>query len=180
MEESQKLNIAKKNILRMPEGSVDYSFKIKGYDFNQGIDYDKIIDSYFTTGFQATHLVEAIKIIKEMRKEKCTIFLGYTSNMVSSGLRDIFRYLAEHKLVDVIVTTAGGIEEDIIKCIEPFLLGEFTTAGKELREAGINRIGNIFVPNDRYVKFEMFFVPLIDKLSKIKESYSPSELINIL
>jgi deoxyhypusine synthase len=35
--------------------------------------------------------------------------------MISSGVREIIRYLVEHKLVHVVVTTAGGIEEDIIK-----------------------------------------------------------------
>src|SRR3989344_5179113 len=156
--ENKKLEIAKKNILRNSFNPKNFT-PIKGYDFNKGINYEKLIDSFATTGFQASNLGKAIEIVKKMREEKCTIFLGYTSNMVTSGLRDIFRYLAEHKLVDVIVTTAGGVEEDFVKCIEPFLLGEFTTAGKELREAGINRIGNIFVPNDRYVKFERFFVP---------------------
>ena len=180
MHEKKILEIAKKNILRSPKKETKASVEIKGYDFNNGVDYDKIIDSYFTTGFQATNLAEAIEIIKKMREEKCTIFLGYTSNMVTSGLRDIFRYLAEHKLVDVIVTTAGGVEEDLIKCIKPFLLGDFTASGKELREEGTNRTGNIFVPNDRYVDFEKFFVPLVAKLAKIKEMYTPSELIEIL
>ena len=86
-----------------------------GYDFNKGVNYDKLLESYLTTGFQATQLAKAIELIKQMRKDKCTIYLGYTSNMVSSGLRDIFRFLVEHKMVDVVVTTAGGIEEDIIK-----------------------------------------------------------------
>ena len=180
MEELKKLEIAKKNILRMPEGNLESNIFIKGYDFNNKLDYSKLIDSYFTTGYQATHLAEAIEIIKKMREEKCTIFLGYTSNMVSSGLREVFRYLAEHKLVDVIVTTGGGVEEDLIKTIKPFILGEFTASGKALRESGINRIGNIYVPNDRYVEFEKFFIPLVDKLAKIKETYTPSELIDIL
>jgi deoxyhypusine synthase len=180
MDTKKKLDIAKKNILRSPTKKTDAKIAIEGYDFNKGLNYSKLLDSYFSTGFQATNLAEAVKIIKKMREDKCTIFLGYTSNMVSSGLREVFRYLAEHKLVDVIVTTAGGVEEDLIKCIEPFLLGEFTASGKELREEGTNRIGNIFVPNDRYVKFEKFFVPLIDKLSKTKNTYTPSELINIL
>src|SRR3990172_12493856 len=105
---------------------------IQGYDFNQGVDYDKLIDSFASTGFQATHLSKAIELIRQMRKDKCTIYLGYTSNMVTSGLRDIFRYLAEHKMVDIIVTTAGGVEEDIIKCIEPFILGKFDAHGAEL------------------------------------------------
>lgn len=33
------------------------------------------------------------------RKKNCTIFLGYTSNIVSSGLRETIRFLVQHKLV---------------------------------------------------------------------------------
>ena len=180
MDENKKLEIAKDNILRKSSDNFEDNFKIQGYNFNDKLDYSKLIDSYFNTGFQATNLSKSIEIIKKMRAEKCTIFLGYTSNMVTSGLRDIFRYLAENKLIDVIVTTAGGVEEDLIKCIKPFLLGDFNASGKELRDKGINRTGNIFVPNDRYVEFEKFFVPLIDRIAKLKESYTPSELIEIL
>ncbi|MBE7182565.1 MAG: deoxyhypusine synthase family protein, partial [Terriglobus roseus] len=39
--------------------------------------------------------------------------------MISSGLRDVFRYLVQHKRVSAIVTTAGGVEEDLIKCLGP-------------------------------------------------------------
>jgi len=45
------------------------------------------------------------------------IFLGFTSNLISSGVREHIRYLVQHKMVDVIVTTAGGVEEDLIKVI---------------------------------------------------------------
>jgi len=133
----EKLKIAEKNILRRSQEAEGLT--IKGYDFNQGVNWDKIIDSFSSTGFQATHLSKAIEIIKKMKKENCFIYLGYTSNMVSSGLRDIFRYLAEHRMVDVIVTTAGGIEEDIIKCLGDFKLGDFKAPGKDLRDKGITR-----------------------------------------
>lgn len=33
------------------------------------------------------------------RKSNCTVFLGYTSNMVSSGLRETIRFLVQHKMV---------------------------------------------------------------------------------
>ena len=33
---------------------------------------------------------------------RTTIFLGYTSNLVSSGLRETLRYLVEHKHVSAI------------------------------------------------------------------------------
>ncbi len=49
--------------------------------------------------------------------------MGYTSNMVSSGVREAIRFLAQHRLVDVIVSSAGGIEEDFIKCLGTFHMG---------------------------------------------------------
>src|SRR3989344_5439815 len=125
------LQKAKENVLRESQEPKNYT-PIKGYEFNDKLNYDKLINSFLTTGFQATNLAKAIEIVNKMRKDKCTIYLGYTSNLVTSGLRDIFRYLVEHKLVDIIVTTAGGVEEDIIKCIEPFILGSFEADGKEL------------------------------------------------
>ena len=47
----------------------------------------------------------------------------------------------EHKLVDCIVTTGGGVEEDFIKCLAPTYLGDWAMRGKELRKQGLNRIG---------------------------------------
>lgn len=167
---------AKESILK--ESSEVEGISIKGYDFNEKFDFKKFLDSYKSIGFQASNLAKAIEIIKKMRKEKAFIYLGYTSNMMSSGLREIIRYLAEHKMVDVIVTTAGGIEEDFIKCFGDFKLGTFSADGAELREKGINRIGNIFVPNSRYVKFEEWVLPILKEYKN--EILVPSKLIKIL
>ena len=48
--------------------------------------------------------------------------------------REIFRFLAEHNKVQCIVTTGGGIEEDIIKCLGNFIIGDFNASGIELRK----------------------------------------------
>ena len=118
METNDNEKIARENILR--ESSEVGGLSVRGYDFNSGVDYEKLLDSYLTTGAQATNLGRAIEIVKKMRSDGAFIYLGYTSNMVTGGLRNIIRYLVEHKLVDVLVTTAGGIEEDIIKCLGDF------------------------------------------------------------
>jgi deoxyhypusine synthase len=101
--------------------------------------------------------------------------------MVSSGIRDIIRYLAEHKKIDVFVTTAGGIEEDIIKCLGDFVLGHFGAPGRELRDKGINRAGNIFIPNSRYCSYEDFIIPILEEIyqeqKKTGRIITPSELI---
>jgi deoxyhypusine synthase len=115
---------------------------------------------------------------------KCKIFLGYTSNMISSGLRETIKFLCKHKLVHCIVSSAGGVEEDFIKCLAPTYLGEFHLAGKDLRLQGINRIGNLLVPNDNYCKFEDWIMPIFDKMleeqKRGEEKWTPSKLINRL
>ncbi len=160
--------------------SLDEFPKVKGYDFSKGVDINKILDSYSTTGFQATNLAKAISIFKAMRREKATIFFGFTSNMISSGVREIITFLCKNKMIDVIVTSAGGVEEDIIKCLKPFALGEFHTKGEWLFDHGINRTGNILVPNDRYAQFELFMNPVFEKLYaqqiEMKRPLSPSDI----
>ena len=171
--------VARENILR--EGEEPKGKVIKGYDFNEGIDFDKIFNSFETTGYQASGFYRAKNIIQMMMDNKAKIFLGYTSSMVSSGLRDIFRFLAEHKKIDCIVTTGGGVEEDIMKCLGTFILGDFRASGKELRQKAVNRIGNIFVPNSRYLKFEEFVMPVLKELyeeqKKRGKPILPSELV---
>lgn len=118
------------------------------------------------------------------RKSNCTIFLGYTSNLVSSGVRETIRYLVQHNMVDCIVTTAGGVEEDFIKCLAPTYIGSFEKDGRQLREQGINRIGNLMVPNDNYCKFENWLMPLLDEMLEEQKSvgitWTPSLIIERL
>lgn len=62
------------------------------------------------------------------------------------------------------MATAGGIEEDFIKCLAPTYVGSFELNGKDLRDRGINRIGNLIVPNENYCKFENWVFPLFDEM----------------
>ena len=57
--------------------------------------------------------------------------------MISSGVRETIKFLVKNKLVDCIVTSAGGVEEDFIKCLAPTLLGDFKLKGSELRLKGV-------------------------------------------
>jgi len=115
--------------------------------------------------------------------------LGYTSNLISSGLRETIRYLVQHGHVSAIVTTAGGVEEDLIKCLGPTYLGSFSSLGAGLREKGMNRIGNLIVPNSNYCAFEDWVVPILDQMLAEQECskhgeeplvWTPSKVIHRL
>jgi deoxyhypusine synthase len=158
--------------------------EVKGYDFEKGFDFDKFVDSYKTTAFQATNFGNAVGIVNEMIKSKSVIFLSCTSNIISSGLREIIKYLVKHKMVHFIVTSAGGIEEDIIKSLNPFYIGSFDVKGKILFDRGVSRIGNIFVPADRYTYFEKFMQDVFDEIyteqKKIERPLCTAEITKLL
>ncbi len=143
---------------------------IEGYDFEQEFDFDKFIDSFYTTAFQASHLARGIDIINQMIESKATIMMSFTANAISSGIREIIKFLVKHKYVSAITTTAGGIEEDVIKTLKPFKLGSFEAPGEVLFNSGVGRIGNIFVPNDRYLYFERFMNPFFNKIYKMEKA----------
>jgi deoxyhypusine synthase len=99
--------------------------------------------------------------------------------LISSGLRGTLRYLAQHAHISAIVTTAGGIEEDLIKCLGDTYMGSFSTPGASLRAKGLNRIGNLIVPNNNYCLFEDWVVPILDTmLAEQEASKSSAEPIN--
>ena len=84
--------------------------------------------------------------------------------MSSCGVRDIIRYLAQHKMIDCIVTTTGGIQEDLMKTFGTFHAGDYAMDDKQNRLSGHCRIGNILVPNENYIKLEAFLLPLFAKM----------------
>lgn len=43
-------------------------------------------------------------------------------------------------------------------------MGDFHLSGDFLRKKGWNRIGNLIVPNDNYVQFEDWAIPILDEM----------------
>lgn len=148
---------------------------VRGYDFRGEFDLGELLDAYATTGFQATHLARAIDIAREMRESDATVYLTYTSNIVSSGLREVVAYLVREGFVDVMITTSGSIAEDVIKTEHPFKMGTWNADEGELRERGINRLGNIFVPSDRYVWLEEYLYDFFEDFFAEEACRTPSE-----
>jgi len=144
--------------------SIEFITEVKGADFNGDVTLDDILSSFRTTGIQATNLYNAIKEIKKMKEANARIYLGATSNMISSGVRESISFLAKNKHFEVLVLTGGGVEEDCIKCMKPTYIGSFELDGQALRDNGWNRIGNMAISNDNYVLFEQWFNSVMDEL----------------
>lgn len=152
--------------------------KVKDFRWIKGMSVKKLVGELGSVGFQSAELNRAAEVIVKMKKDNARTFLTFTSNMITSGLRGFFAQLVELGIIDVIVTTVGSIEEDIMKSIgEDFSIGRFDSDDVELHEQGINRIGNIFVKNESYMNFEDWISPVLDELYKKKKRWAVSDFL---
>jgi len=144
------------------------------------IDLKDIERTYAACGFQATNVARAIDTIREMKKQKARVFLAFTSNMVASGMRGIFTAMCRERFVDCIITAGGSLDHDLIKSANKYELGEFVMDDRELHSKGINRLGNILVPNECYEYLEGFMQKTYEEIYSKNKTVSPSELARVI
>jgi len=99
---------------------------VKDLRWKKGMNVKDLVSSMGRVGYQSIELKRASDVIVKMKKNNAKVFLTFTSNMVTSGLRGFFAQLVSLSVIDVIVTTVGSIEEDIMKALgEKFGIGRF-------------------------------------------------------
>jgi deoxyhypusine synthase len=117
-------------------------------------------------GFTAKKLGVACDIMRDMLKERqCTIFLSFPACIISTGARGLIRKMVEERLVDVIVTTCGTLDHDLARVWRKYYHGDFMMDDADLHKKGINRLGNILIPNESYgVVLEQKMQPILKEL----------------
>lgn len=157
------------------------SISVKDFTWHKGISAADLLEGMGSVGYQASELKKAADIILRMKERNAKVFLSFTSNMASSGLRGLLAQMIEKGLCDVVVTTVGSIEEDFIKAHKgKFFVGSFNEDDKKLGGEGINRIGNILVPSGDYADFEKSLKAALKEIIKPGSAITPSELIKEL
>ncbi len=152
--------------------------KVKDFLWEPNMTVGECIDRFGSIGYQAIELNEAHKVVLKMKRAGAKIFLTFTSNMVTSGLRGFFAQLCKMEIPNILVTTSGSIEEDIMKTIgEEFELSSFNADDVELHERGENRIGNLKIRTESYMRFEDLMADFLEKIYKKKKRLSVSELL---
>jgi deoxyhypusine synthase len=150
---------------------------VEDFRWEKGMTTKTFVEKLGHIGYQSVELKRSAETMAKMKREGAKIFLTFTSNMVTSGLRGYFAQIIQKGIAQVCVTTVGGIEEDIMKADgERFMLGSFHSDDFENHEKGLNRIGNIMVDNQSYMKLEDKLIPILEKLYKIKPRWTPSEI----
>ncbi len=130
-------------------------------------------------GFQASLLGQGVEILREMFKNKeCINFLSFPACIIATGTRGIIVELIKRKLVDVIITTNGTLDHDLARIWQDYYHGSFQMEDVELHKKGINRLGNILIPNESYgLILEEKLKPILEKIYAEKKELSTKDLI---
>ncbi len=167
------MNFKNLSFKRKASGKVSLP-SVKGFDVNGKMSMFELADKMGSLGFQASELSKGMKLLREMKKEKATVFLSFTSNIISSGLRELVAQLCREKAVQCIITSTGAIEEDCMKSKHAFLKGAFDVDDEQIKKQALNRIGNVLVPDSYYSEFEEFNLKFLDEMWKENHVLSPS------
>jgi len=151
---------------------------VKDFIWKPEMSVEEIVDSFGSLGYQAIELNEAVKVVLKMKRTGAKVFLTFTSNMVTSGLRGFFAQLCRMKILNILVTTSGSIEEDIMKSFgEGFEISNFYADDTVMHERGENRVGNLLIRNESYMKFEDWMTKALSQIYEKQKRISSSELL---
>ena len=132
-------------------------------------------------GFMASRVWEAVRILREGLEVSDLRVLSFTGNLVATGLRGVLSQLVRSRIFNLVVTTTGAVDHDIARALGgTYLKGFFEADDVELRDRGIHRLGNIFIPVDSYGPLvERFVRKLVDEALRIKSEWGVYELLRL-
>ncbi len=130
-------------------------------------------------GFTAKKVAVGVDILRDMfRDPRCTTFLSFPAALVATGVRGVIRTLVQERLVDAVITTCGTADHDLARVWRDYYHGDFEMADVRLHRLGVNRLGNVLVPNESYgIVLERKIQPWLAAMAREKKGWSTSELL---
>ncbi len=144
-----------------------------------GMTVDALMGAFMESGgFTAKKLALASRIYGKMQTPGVTRILSFPAAICATGTRGVIRDLVKRKAVDAIVTTCGTLDHDLARLWRPYYHGSFDLDDRELGREGVNRLGNILIPNECYGEIlEEKLQPILADLHKEKPEWSTRDLV---
>ena len=133
----------------------------------RGITANELVkELHLSGGFTAKKLGQGVNILESMFKDReCIKFLSFPGCIVATGTRGVICDMLKKRMADVIITTCGTLDHDLARIWKDYYHGSFTTDDSELHREGINRLGNVFIPNESYgIVLEKKMQPVLEEL----------------
>jgi deoxyhypusine synthase len=131
---------------------VDKLEAVKDYRLDRDLLVSELVEQMRGAwGFTAEKIVTGVNILKDMISDRqCVKFLSFPACIVATGTRGVLKEMVRRRFADVIITTCGTLDHDLARSWKNYYHGSFDLNDGELHKKGINRLGNIQVPNESY------------------------------
>ena len=153
---------------------------VKDIPIKKGTSSNDLVKALYNSGgFTAKKVAVGTDILENMIKEKnCLKILSFPACICSTGTRGVIKELIKRKYFDAVITTTGTLDHDLARLWKNYYHGSFVVDDRELHKKGVNRLGNIFIPNESYgIILEKKMQPILSKLYKNKKRWSTKEII---
>jgi deoxyhypusine synthase len=153
---------------------------VKDMKISRGISIDDLITQMLDSGgFTAKKLAVGIDILERMLKDKnCLKFLSFPACIIATGVRGVIRGMIKRRMFDVVITTCGTLDHDLARVWKDYYHGSFLMDDRELHRKGINRLGNILVPNECYgLIIEEKMKKFLEEIYREKKELATYELV---
>ena len=152
-----------------PVVNMAWNRPVEDHRIGYGISASELVSQMEAAGgFGAKHLGQGVGILADMLADRDSVnFLSFPACINATGTRGIIRDMVKRKLFDVVITTCGTLDHDLARIWKKYYHGEFELDDAELRRKGINRLGNVLVPNESYgIVLEKRLQPIFGKIYK--------------
>jgi deoxyhypusine synthase len=119
------------------------------------------------TAFQARNLAQAAQIWSRMLDDDVVIMLGLAGAMVPAGMRRLFVYLIENRLIDVLVSTGANLFHDVYETLgKPHYQGSADSDDHALGRRRINRFYDVLAAESDFSAAEDFITQFAHTLPR--------------
>ncbi len=127
---------------------------------------DLVSEMKASGGFTAKKLADGIEILQRMiEDEDCLRFLSFPACIIATGARGIIKDMLKLGWFDVVMTTCGTVDHDLARSWAEYYHGSFDMDDALLHREGVNRLGNVLVPNESYGKIlEERIQPVLEQM----------------
>lgn len=153
--------------------------RVKHIELRPGMRVDELVEEMGKSGvFSAGRVAKAVEIYWEMVDAGSTIFMGVGGAMVPGGLRQVLTQAINRGLADVLVVTGANATHDLIEAFGGHhVRGEATVDDAKLRNLGISRIFDVYVPQNIFELFEDRIQPMFAEVAQEGARMSSAELL---
>ncbi len=158
---------------------------VKHMELKPNMTVNQLVQQFDNAGsFGAGRLATACDVFENMvRDEKCTVFLALAGAVVPAGLRYIIADLIRKRLIDALVSTGANMVHDSIEALGGHhYKGHWFVDDFFLYKYHIDRIYDVFVPDEDFVKADKVLIEMFDEIAKenLGQALSTSELMRLI